>query len=121
MSKQKIATIVVRSLIDYHSAISDKDGDKLCDVIDEKLGAGMSVTVSFKSIDMIVPTFLNAGIGQLYGKHKWEILDDRIEFTDLEDENDRLVIEKVIESAKKYFTDKKRMDKIIDEEFNGDT
>ena len=121
MSKQKITTIVVRSLIDYHSAISDKDGDKLCDVIDEKISDGMSVTVSFKNIDMIVTAFLNAGIGQLYGKHKWEVLDNQLKFTDFEDENDRLVIEKVIESAKNYFKNKRRMDKIIDEEFNGDT
>lgn len=97
-----------------NAAVSTEDGDTLYKRIEKSLSGNAKVTLDFINIDLITSTFLNAAIGQLYNKHDSQFLNDNFEIENLSAEDIDL-LKKVIERAKEYFKDKKKMDKSIRE------
>ena len=79
-------------------------GNSVFEVLDENIRQNKHVTISFKNINLVTPTFLNVAIGQLYGKHDWDklkkLLSVDIENTDPEDIK---LIKRVVDNAKHYF------------------
>jgi len=78
------------------------DGQKVCDKISQVFQSNTKVSLSFKRVEVITPTFLNAAIGQLYGLFSEEQIHDLLTVTDIE-QDDLALIKKVVGNAKKYF------------------
>ena len=95
--------VKIRDIIDKNIAISTEDGKKVFEILKNKIERSKSdVVVSFKGIDMLISHFLNESIGELYSyfdKSKWDIL-DKIEYTDIEEDDLELLQKKVIPNYK---------------------
>ena len=61
-------TVRVSDIIGSSLCVSVSDGQHLHDKIASLLKAGTPVVLSFKRIDILIPAFLNAAVGQLYDK-----------------------------------------------------
>ena len=85
------------------SAISVDDGDAVFRKIDSAFASGMSVTLDFQNVKLIITAFLNAAIGQLYSKYTSEQLNRRLQVINIKPEDSKL-FNKVIERAKEYFS-----------------
>lgn len=88
------------------SAISVDDGDALFKKIDSAFSQGLTVTLDFQNINLIITAFLNAAIGQLYSKYTSDQLNERLKLENIKPEDIRL-FKKVIERAKDFFNNKK--------------
>ena len=83
--------------------VSVSDGKRLYDKIAPLLKAGTPIVLSFKQVDVLVPAFLNAAVGQLYGR----LSEDRVrEFLSVRDlaADDLEVLRCVVDNAKLYFS-----------------
>ena len=118
MNDKKIF-ISVYECIGEDSAISTEEGDSLHERIDKALNKGIHVQVSFKNIQLITTTFLNAAIGQLYKKYTSDQLNEKLEILNLE-QTDKETLKKVISVAKQYFKNQQETERIIDEELGND-
>ncbi len=87
------------------AAVSSEDGDRVYQLIDKELASGHKVMLDFKGVDLIVSTFLNAAIGQLYGTYSQEFVRENF-FVENLSNDDLGVLKKVVERAKQYFEDK---------------
>ncbi|MFZ3054232.1 MAG: STAS-like domain-containing protein [Sulfuricurvum sp.] len=106
-------TINVRDVINKNIAMSTEDGNKLFEVLYAALKEKEKVHLSFANIDILISHFLNESIGRLYEKFaNWEILDQAIEYTDIDKDDLDLLIDKVIPTAKVHYKDVKRSEKI---------
>jgi len=83
----------------------DTDGQLLYDKFVPLLREGKKVALSFKYVEMITPTFLNAAIGQLYSEFTEEQIRELLSVTDLGPE-DLADLKKVVDNAKRYFASK---------------
>ncbi len=113
MNEKKTIKILITELVGSDSAISTEDGDKLFQRIDKALKNEALIQISFKGIKLITTAFLNAGVGQLYGKYEGDTLNQKIEILDMES-TDLEILKKVVEAAKKYFQNKESFNKTID-------
>jgi len=95
--------IKIHDIIDKNIAISTDDGQKVFEVIKKEIeGGNENIKISFDGIDMLISHFLNESIGELYshfGKSKWDVL-DKIEYTDIDEDDLELLHEKVIANYK---------------------
>jgi len=97
------------------SAVSSEDGDSLYNRIVKGLEENdVKVILDFININLITSTFLNAAIGQLYGKYDSSFLKKHLGVSNLKKE-DLELLKKVVERAKEYFKDRKKMDNSIKE------
>lgn len=104
--------INVSDQINSYIAVSTEDGELLFDRIDKILQEkDVLLILDWSNITIITSTFLNASIGQLYYKYKSLFLRKHFKMKGLSKENLEWV-EKIIESAKQYRKDKKKI-KII--------
>ena len=102
MNQIKEVKIILQDLIDSKSAISTEDGNKLAERIDKAFKNEANVEVSFKGIEIVTSSFLNAGIGQLFGNHDKKTINDKVKIIDIE-EVDLNLLNQVKETADKYF------------------
>lgn len=106
-------TVNVKEVIGKSIAMSTDDGKKLFKILYEYLKQGKKVQVSFKDIDILISHFLNEGFGKLYEKFEnWDVLDNAIEYKDIDEDDLELLKEKVIPTAKNHFKDVSRSEKI---------
>jgi hypothetical protein len=70
--------------------------------LDAALAAGRRVTLSFRGVTCLTPTFLQAAIGQLYGVYAPEEIRSRLRLDGLAPD-DLTALKRVIETAKGYF------------------
>lgn len=94
------------------SAISVEDGDAIFKKIDNAISQGITVTLDFQNIKLIITAFLNAAIGQLYSKYTSEQLNEKLSFANISPEDIRL-FKKVLERAKEYFSNPDDFESII--------
>ena len=107
--------VSVLEVIGKNIGISTDDGKKLNDVIVKKIKDGHSVEVSFDGIDMIISHFLNEGIGKLYKifhKEDWGMLDRGVTFSGLSNDDEELLLTKVIPTSKSHFLDEENSERI---------
>lgn len=81
------------------------DGQKVYDYIVEILDRKLNCKLSFFSVEYLTASFLNTAIGQLFGKYQWNFLHDHFFVVDISSD-DLILLERVINNAKKYFRDK---------------
>jgi len=105
--------INVKDAIGTTIAMSTEDGAKLYELIFQHLKESHKVELSFDGIDMLISHFLNESIGKLYEKFEnWDILDQVIEYKDIDNDDLELLKEKVIPTAKNHFRDVEKIEKI---------
>ena len=92
--------------------VSTEDGEKIYSLIKKAFDKKISVEISFLNIEIITSAFLNAAIGQLYGKYEESFIKKHLSVKDIMDE-DKFLLKRVIERAKEYFADKRNMKKAI--------
>ena len=102
---KKTVELHVYDLISNGKAISTEDGNKIFEKIDFAFQNGNRVSVDFSETVILISTFLNAAIGQLYSKYKSNYLNENLSIKGLSNE-DISLLRKVIERAKNYFKDK---------------
>lgn len=108
--------IKVSQLLNSFFAVSTEGGEKLFEAIDQNFKAQKSVIVDFEKIELIVSTFLNASIGQLYGVYTTEYIQQHLSVKNMT--NDDLdILKKVTDRAKEYFKDKRGFDRAFKKNF----
>ena len=95
-------TVQVFDLTGSPLCVSTTDGLRLRDKIAPLLKMGRHVDLSFKRVDVIIPAFLNAAVGQLYGELPEDHIRELLSYKDLAAE-DREMLKRVVENAKHYF------------------
>ena len=110
LEQKQIIKIV--DIVDGVAAISYEDGEKIYETIENSLKISPKIELDFQNIDILTMAFLNASIGNLYLSHDENEINDMLVFKDLSDEN-KVLLEKAIEQAKKYSQKKEKMDQIF--------
>ncbi|MBI5243150.1 MAG: STAS-like domain-containing protein [Elusimicrobia bacterium] len=108
--------IVVRvyDIIGGPLGVSADDGQRVYDKIAPLLDEGKMVSLSFEQVETMISSFLNAAIGQLYGKFPEDRIRELLSVRDMDDA-DLPVLKRVVENAKVYFRDPERFKKAIEE------
>ncbi len=106
-------------LISSHAAVATDDGNKLYDRINKILQSKNNVVLDFNNIELITSTFLNSSIGRLYGYYESDFIKEHLSIENLNDD-DLLLLKKVIERAKEYFAEKEKVEKGIRETLKND-
>lgn len=99
---QKVITI--KDIIGTENAITREDATKVEKFIVEALTNKESITVSFKNIKIVTPSFLNVVVGDLFANFTREQI-NTINFIDCT-ENTKYLINFIKEEAEKYFSEK---------------
>jgi hypothetical protein len=95
--------------------VSAEDGQRIHDKIAPLLREGKKVVLSFEQVDTLISAFLNAAIGQLYGEFPEERIRELLSVRDME-QDDLVVLQRVVENAKTYFKEPKKFDQAWKEE-----
>ncbi len=108
-------TVRVFDIIGGPLCVSTSDGQRLYDRIAPLLRTGTPVVLSFERIEIFVAAFLDAAVGQLYGELPDDSISALLSFRDLADD-DREMLDRVIENAKLYFKTPEDFDRVWHEE-----
>lgn len=90
--------------------VSSEDGQKVFDKVNAAFKAGRAVELSFANHENLITAFLNAAIGQLCsGEYDEIFLSENLCFTDISSD-DKAMLERAIENAKRYFANRQSYD-----------
>ena len=102
-SRQTRLVLSVFELIGSPRCFASEDGQKVYEQIETALMQGLSVSLSFRNVSALTPSFLSAAIGQLHGTFDEERLQSKLAMKDLAPD-DAALVERVVEGAKEYFS-----------------
>lgn len=106
--KDKIS-IKVFEVVGSSFCVSADDGQVVHDQIAAAFRSGRGAVLSFLNVTSLTSAFLNTAIGQLYGEFAEEQIRECLSVVDME--NDDLgLLQRVVDTAKRYFKDPKRFD-----------
>ena len=94
--------------------VASSDGQEICDHLTAALKVDRSIALSFRNVTTLTAAFLNAAIGQLYGIFSEEQIRSRLKVVDA-GPDDLAMLKRVVETAKLYFKDPQRFDRVIQE------
>jgi hypothetical protein len=114
-----IQTIRVFDALGSPFAITTEDGEKVFGKINPILQQQEGVALDFTHIELVVSTFLNASVGQLYGVYDDDFIEAHFSVTNMSPD-DREILAKVIKTAKDFFSDKKGFTDILKDHFSDD-
>lgn len=104
--------------------VASDDGEKVHNAICHTLDEGKKAVLSFKGVEDLTTVFLNAAIGQLYGKFKEEKLRTLLAVTNAS-EQDLDTLKHTVDRAKEYFKEADRFisasDDILGEDDDSNT
>ena len=112
-------TISVYQVVGSPFCVASGDGQKVFEQIRRAIEAGQSVNISFEYVTALMPPFINAAIGQLYGTFDEEQIRSRIKIVDIERSDLKLLIA-ALRMAKCYFKNKEAFDEAIRYELGED-
>jgi hypothetical protein len=109
--------IVVRvyDVIGGPVCVSTADGQKVYDKIVQLLREEEQVSLSFDRVNVMIPAFLNAAIGQLYGEFSESKIRELLAVRDVAQE-DMALLKCVGVNAKKYFSNRTAFDQAWQDE-----
>ena len=84
--------------------VTDEDGKKVYDVINDALSDGKKIIISFDGVTDLTSAFLNNAIGQLYGNFDEAFVKSKLSVTDMP-KNDVVILKRVVDRAKSFFDD----------------
>jgi len=99
--------IRVYEVIGNTLCVASDDGQKVHDRIAAALREGRNVVVSFRNVNSLTSAFLNAAIGQLYDSFSEDEIRAKVRVEDME-QDDLVLLKRVVETAKAYFKDPER-------------
>src|SRR5882762_10393611 len=88
--------------------VAPDDGQKVFERIAGALREGKHVLLTFRNVDSMTSAFLNAAIGQLYGKFKEEEIRRLLSVQDIQ-KDDLALLKRVVDTAKEYFKDPQKV------------
>ena len=110
--QNKYIEISVFEVVGGANAITSEDGQTLYHRIKEAFDNKMIVILNFNNIELIVSTFLNASIGQLYnGIYDFAFIPTHLKIINIQND-DLEILQKVVENAKIYFANRAQDDTI---------
>jgi hypothetical protein len=89
--------------------VSTRDGQALHNKIVAAMLQGKKVAVSFAKVEKVIPAFLDAAVGQLYGEFSEESVLALLSVCDMADE-DLPLLDLVVRNAKAYFANSLEFD-----------
>jgi len=101
--------IRVSEVVGGELCIATDDGQRLHDAIATALHAQQKVAVSFSNIETIIPAFLNAATGQLYGEFPDNCLQESLTIRDIPG-GYLNILSHVIANARTYFAHREQFD-----------
>ncbi len=104
--------INVNEVIHSNSATIRDHGLAVYEIAKKALQDGEKVEISFSNITMVISSFLNASIGKLYGNFPFEVVDEQVTVTGLDEDDMELLQITVIPNAKEYYSDPAKIEKI---------
>lgn len=109
---QKELTISIFEVVGSPLCVASNDGQKIYDRLATALKKGQSTILSFHNVSTLTSAFLNAAIGQLYGKFSEEQIRALLKVKDMEPD-DLALLKRVVETAKQYFKDPQKFDQAV--------
>ncbi len=109
---QEEITISVFEVMGSALCVASGDGQKVYDRLTMALQEPRKVALSFQNVSTLTPAFLNAAIGQLYGKFSEQKIRASLKVQDMQSD-DRALLKRVMDTAKEYFRDPERFDQAI--------
>ena len=107
-------TIKVFEVVGGGVCVASSDGQKVHDQIAAALKASRAVDLSFANVKSLTSAFLNAAIGQLYGDFSEQKIRANLSVSAMAPE-DIALLRRVVETAKQYFKDPNRVNRIVGE------
>ncbi|MBU1355371.1 MAG: STAS-like domain-containing protein [Candidatus Edwardsbacteria bacterium] len=119
MSDKEEIQIIIFQEAGCDAAVSYEDGNNVFLRIEQAFTNAQSVIIDFANIKLLTSIFLNAAIGQLFGKYDEIYIQTHLKIINISEE-DNITFMKVIERAKQYFNNKKNdgIDRNIDKVMN---
>ena len=90
--------ISIKNEINKNDAISAEDGALIFEKIKSFIDKQQNVTIDFDGIDLVLSTFLNPAIGQLYYLYDKNVVDTFFHYINLIDVDEQ-TLERVIQNA----------------------
>ncbi len=94
--------IKITDIVGSSFCVSSDDGGSVFAKLNEVLNKERDIELDFIGIDMVISAFFNAAIGRLVEKYTVEQIRNRIQFTNLSEEDQEL-LERVLENAVRYY------------------
>ncbi|MGN6440198.1 MAG: STAS-like domain-containing protein [Agriterribacter sp.] len=104
--------VVVLDAINTPFAVSTESGELLFDIINNNFKSNLPIVLDFTGIELIVSTFLNASIGQLYGLYSTDKIQNLLSVLNMGND-DLTILKKVTDRAKEYFKDKEGFESVF--------
>lgn len=101
--------IKIVDLAKHAICVASDDGHLVYKHFEAALKNGEEITADFAGVSTLTSAFLNAAIGQLYSQFKSDFIDRHVSVVNL-DESDEVLLARVRENAKIYFSDPDRYD-----------
>jgi len=101
----------IYEIVGSEFCVAADDGQKVYDQIVLALKRDLQVQLSFLNVKRLTSAFLNVAIGQLYGEFPEGLLSSHLSVADME-ADDRELLKRVIETAKAYFKDPARFNRV---------
>lgn len=105
MARQEEVSIV--GIVGDGVCVASDDGEKVHSAILRVLDAGNDVVLSFAGVEDLTTVFLNAAVGQLYGRFAEDVLRARLKVKDAT-EQDLETLKHSVDRAKQYFKEGRR-------------
>ena len=99
--------IMMYEVIGSPLCVASSDGQKVFERIHTALNANRKVLLSFHNVTALTSAFLNAAIGQLYGRFDEDHIRSLLKVEDAE-QDDLALLKRVVDNAKQYFKDPER-------------
>lgn len=115
----KQITISLFEVVGSTFCVASDDGQKVYNRISSALEQGYEVALSFHNVRVLTSAFLNAAVGQLYGKFDSTLLSARLSAKDIE-AGDQDFLKWVIDSAKQYYRDPDAFNQAFQDELESD-
>ena len=94
--------------------VEGNDGQKVYDMIIKAIHEEKKIKLSFQNVEMLTSAFLNTAIGQLYRVFTEEKIKGSLSVKQMLPE-DKVLLKRVINTAKLYYKDHERMQNSINE------
>jgi transcriptional regulator len=103
--------IKVSGILNSNMAVSTEEGEKVYELIKESFNRQEQVRIDFSDLKLIISTFLNASIGQLYGIYSTEFIQQHLDVQNMS-QDDLNTLKLVTDRAKEYFKDKRGFENV---------
>ncbi|MCL2101686.1 MAG: STAS-like domain-containing protein [Fibromonadales bacterium] len=104
----------VYQIVGNEVCVSADDGHKVYESIKTFISEKKKIVLSFQNVTMLTSAFLNTAIGQLYGSFSEKDIKLCLSVSNLP-ELDLVLLKRVVENAKCYYSDPQKMEQTIKE------